>query len=125
MRKFFFSLVFAFAALAMAADKPSSTPTAKPATPTVSAELRAKYWRAQAEAITAQHRAEQALATYKAAIQSLATVCGAQPVDGPDGEPACPAAPDVSRQSSVLSSQPKPALSPSGQQPKVSQSQSR
>jgi len=50
---------------------------------------RARYWRAQAEAVAAQARAAQAVATFQAVQAELVKACGGQLIGAPDGEPAC------------------------------------
>lgn len=54
-----------------------------PPKPTVTAEMRAQYWRAQVEAMAAQAR-------LKVIVEQMVQACGAHPVSTPDGEPACP-----------------------------------
>ncbi len=63
----------------------------KASAPTISAELRAKFWRAQADNESAQSRAKAALATVQAVIAELQKTCGErhQVALGQDGEPAC------------------------------------
>lgn len=63
--------------------------------PQISDAQRAKYWRAQAEAIATQARAEKALAVFQAVQAELVKACGGrQLIGGPDGEPACAPATD-------------------------------
>jgi hypothetical protein len=69
--------VILFLALAQA------PPVADPPKPTVSAEQRAQYWRAQVELMAAQAR-------LKSIVEQMAATCGAQPVATAEGEPACP-----------------------------------
>lgn len=58
--------------------------------PQIPDAMRARYWRAQAEAIAAQARAEKALAAFQAVQTELVKACGGQQlIGGPDGEPAC------------------------------------
>ena len=58
----------------------------EPPKPTVTAEMRAQYWRAQVEVMAAQAR-------LKAIVEQMVQACGAQPVSTPEGEPACPPKP--------------------------------
>lgn len=61
------------------------------AKPQISAELRARFWRSQAEAIAAAARARQAQEAAKAAQEELQKECGEKFVVVLDaaGEPSC------------------------------------
>ena len=77
-------VVIAFGALALAQDNPPA-----PVKP-VSAELRAKFWRARAEVVEAEHRAAQARIANEAAVNELRKACGQDElIIGQNGEPAC------------------------------------
>jgi hypothetical protein len=61
----------------------------------ISSELRAKFWRAQAEYISASAQAQKARATLDAAQAEMSKVCGDQQlIAGQDGEPTCQPKPD-------------------------------
>lgn len=79
---------------------PPSTPppaiAAAPVVPTISSDLRAKFWRAQADNITAQSNAEKAREMLNTAVTALRDACGTKAnlaVDGA-GEPTCNKIPD-------------------------------
>jgi hypothetical protein len=59
--------------------------------PQIPAEMRARFWRTQAEAIAAEARAKQAQEAAKAAQDEMQNVCGDGFALGLDaaGEPAC------------------------------------
>jgi hypothetical protein len=58
--------------------------------PKVNPELRAKFWRAQAEQIATQMQAQRADEHFRAVQAELSKACGTQPVvAGADGEPMC------------------------------------
>ena len=65
-------------------------------TPTVTPEMRAKYWRAQAEAMAAAKQAENANTKLQSAQVEMVKACGdLQLIAGPDGEPTCQAKPEA------------------------------
>ncbi|MGC9950384.1 MAG: hypothetical protein ABSF64_28805 [Bryobacteraceae bacterium] len=68
-------------------------PTEPPQPPRIAAEMRARYWRAQAEAIAAAARARQAQEAAKAAQDEMQKACGDKFLLALDaaGEPACQA----------------------------------
>ena len=78
------------AAIAFAADEPKPAP--KAAVPTISAELRASFWRRQAEAMTAQNTAQKAKEAADAAVAEMRKACGSTAnleLDAATGEPVC------------------------------------
>lgn len=70
---------------AFAADNPPAKP------PQITAEQRAKFWRATAESIAAASRAQQARDAVNAAQLDMQKTCGEDSdlVAGADGEPIC------------------------------------
>jgi hypothetical protein len=75
------TIVLLLSATCCAADAPKITP-----------ELRAKYWRAHAEALAASVQAQQTQAKLQAVQAEMLKVCGDQQlIAGPDGEPTCQA----------------------------------
>lgn len=73
------------------AQTPQHTEPAQP--PRIPAELRARFWRTQAEAVAAAARAKQAQDAAKAVQEELQKQCGDQFVLAldADGEPSCQA----------------------------------
>ena len=62
--------------------------------PSVTTELRAKFWRAQVESTVAQAQAEKTRAALQAIIVAMQKACGdEQLIAGQDGEPTCQAKP--------------------------------
>jgi hypothetical protein len=60
----------------------------------ITAELRAKFWRASAENTAAQMQAQKTTAAVQVIVDNMQKVCGdAQLTIGQDGEPACVAKP--------------------------------
>ena len=61
--------------------------------PHITAELRARFWRTQAEAIAAAARAKQAQEAAKAAQEEMQKECGDKLIVAldPSGEPSCQA----------------------------------
>lgn len=94
MRKFIAVIILLFATMATAQDKPVQQP--KP-TPLISAELKARFWKAQTEAYAAQLRLQQAQAKAQAMMEQLTLVCGGQPTMDQDGDPVCPVPPVESK----------------------------
>jgi len=77
--------LLAMAAFAEAPPKESSKP------PQIAAEMRARFWRTQAESIAAAARAKQAQEAAKAAQEEMQKECGDKFVLAMDaaGEPSC------------------------------------
>ena len=61
--------------------------------PTMPAEVRAKFWKAQVQMLNLQSAIDKANVEMAAIRESMSKACGvtAQPVIGPDGEPGCQA----------------------------------
>jgi hypothetical protein len=81
--------IFLILALApLAAETPKPEP---PKAPQITAEVRAKFWRASAEWAAAQARAQAAKTALESAQTELQKTCGtdADVVAGQDGEPQC------------------------------------
>ena len=80
------------AAIAFAADEPKLAP--KAAVPTISAELRANFWRKQAESSAANNAAQKAKDAADAAVAEMRKACGTSSLelDATTGEPVCKAA---------------------------------
>jgi hypothetical protein len=80
-------------AAAAFAQGPAAKESNKP--PQITAEIRARFWRTQAEAIAAAARAERAQEAAKAAQEDLRKACGDKFVVALDagGEPSCQAKP--------------------------------
>jgi len=77
--------------LAAAALAQAPAPKETPNTPRIPAEMRARFWRTQAEAMAAETRAKQAQEAAKAAQDDMRKACGdgfALSLDT-TGEPAC------------------------------------
>lgn len=87
--------LLAAAALAAAAFAQAPAPKESPKPPQITAELRARFWRTQAEAIAAAARAERAQEAAKAAQEEMRKACGDKFVVAldADGEPSCQAKP--------------------------------
>lgn len=86
-------LFLLFAILALSAWGTAATLPAD--APRITSEMRAQYWRAQAEAIAASVQAQQASSRLTAIQEKLAKACGEQQlIAGPDGEPICAPRPD-------------------------------
>ena len=81
----------------LAASAFAQAPAAKgsPKAPQITAEMRARFWRTQAEAIAAAARAERAQEAAKAAQEAVRKACGDEFVVALDaeGEPSCQAKP--------------------------------
>ncbi|MGA2736920.1 MAG: hypothetical protein ABSG65_05650 [Bryobacteraceae bacterium] len=75
------------------AQTPAAKDSAKP--PQITAEIRARFWRTQAEAIAAAARAERAQEAAKAAQEEMRKACGDRFTVALDaaGEPSCQAKP--------------------------------
>jgi hypothetical protein len=83
------------AAIAFAADEPKPVPKAvATAVPTISAELRANFWRKQAESSAANNAAQKAKDAADAAVAEMRKACGTSSLelDATTGEPVCKAA---------------------------------
>jgi hypothetical protein len=82
------------AAIAIAADEPKPAPkTVATAVPTISAELRANFWRRQAESSAANIAAQKAKEAADAAVAEMRKACGTSSLelDATTGEPVCKA----------------------------------
>ena len=79
------------AAVALAADEPKPAP--KAAVPTISAELRANFWRRQAESSAANNAAQKAKDAADASVAEMRKACGTSSLelDATTGEPVCKA----------------------------------
>jgi len=88
-----YSQLIALTLLAAAAFAQAPVPKESPKPPQISAEVRAKFWRTQAEAIAAAARAERAQEAAKAAQEEMRKACGEKFVVAldADGEPSCQA----------------------------------
>jgi len=89
-----YSQLIALTLLAAAfAQGPAAKEAPKP--PQIAPEMRAKFWRTQAEAIATAARAERAQEAAKAAQEEMRKACGEKFVVALDaeGEPACQAKP--------------------------------
>jgi len=92
-----------FTLLLLTAGIVFSQPAAKkPETvPTINAELRAKYWKSQADAIAANANAQKANTAVQAILGELQTVCGDKYTlsgDPQSGEPICVAKPEQKKE---------------------------
>jgi hypothetical protein len=78
-------------AAAAFAQAPAAKESPKP--PQITAEVRARFWRTQAEAVAAAARAERAQEAAKAAQEEMRKACGEKFVVALDaeGEPSCQA----------------------------------
>jgi hypothetical protein len=88
-----YSQLIALTLLAEAAFAQTHAPKELPKPPQVTAEMRARFWRTQAESIAAAARAERAQEAAKAAQEELRKACGdkfAVALDA-EGEPSCQA----------------------------------
>ncbi|MGD0360274.1 MAG: hypothetical protein ABSC93_05365 [Bryobacteraceae bacterium] len=81
------------ALLGMAALAQAPPSKSQPKPPQIAAEMRARFWRAQAEAIAAAAKAKQAQEAAKTAQEEMQKECGEQFVLALDasGEPSCQA----------------------------------
>ncbi len=88
-----YSQLTALMLLAAAASAQAPRPEANPLPPQITAEMRARFWRTQAEAIAAAARAERAQEASKAAQDEMRKACGEQFIVALDaaGEPSCQA----------------------------------
>ena len=67
-----------------------------PSNSTITPEMRAKYWRAQAEAIASATQAREANAKLQSVQSAMVKSCGDLPlVAGKDGEPTCQPKPET------------------------------
>jgi len=84
------SQLIGLALLAMAAFA-EAPPKESPKPPQIAAEMRARFWRTQAESIAAAARAKQAQEAAKAAQEEMQKECGDKFVLAMDaaGEPSC------------------------------------
>lgn len=79
----------------MAADTPVTPTGVNGASPSISAEWRAKFWRSQAERIAAETAAERGRAAYESVVSEMRKACGgAELVMGANGEPTCQPKPE-------------------------------
>jgi hypothetical protein len=87
-----YSQLISLALLGAAAFAQASLPN-EPKPPQIAAELRARFWRTQAEAIAAAARAERAQEAAKAVQEEMRKACGEKFIAALDaeGEPACQA----------------------------------
>jgi hypothetical protein len=91
MRPFLAVTLLSLSAVAQQVTPP---PAVKPPTkPQMTSELRARYWRAQAEVLATQLQSDRATATLRQAKQALIDACGPEQQLGSmqDGEPVCEA----------------------------------
>jgi hypothetical protein len=88
-----YSQLIASTLLAAAAFAQTPAPKEPPKPPQIAAEVRARFWRTQAEAIAAAARAERAQEAAKAAQEEMRKACGEKFVVALDaeGEPSCQA----------------------------------
>jgi len=88
-----YSQLIALTLLAGAAFAQAPAPTESPKPPQISAEVRAKFWRTQAEAIAAAARAERAQEAAKAVQEEMRKACGERFIVAlnAEGEPSCQA----------------------------------
>ncbi len=86
-----YSQLIALTMLGMAALAQPIPPKESPKPPSIAAEIRARFWRAQAEAMAAAARAKQTQEAVKAAQDEMQKACGDQFVLALDaaGEPSC------------------------------------
>lgn len=85
------------------APAPVAPVVATPATPVITVELRAKFWRASANVLSAQQNLTTTQNRFKVVMEELKSVCGATTTlqESDDGEPTCVASPvAVTRESS-------------------------
>jgi hypothetical protein len=76
-------LALCFGSILLAAEAPKVEPK-------ITAEQRAKFWRAQTEAIAAQAQAQNTRAMFDAVRAELSKTCGDLPLVADEaGEPAC------------------------------------
>jgi hypothetical protein len=88
-----YSQLIALTLLAVAAFAQAPAPKESPKPPQITAEIRARFWRTQAEAIAAAARAERAQEAAKAAQEEMRKACGDKFIVALDaeGEPSCQA----------------------------------
>jgi len=88
-----YSQLIAFTLLAAAAFAQAPAPQESPKPPQITAEMRARFWRTQAENIAAAARAERAQEAARAAQEELRKACGDKFTVALDaeGEPSCQA----------------------------------
>jgi hypothetical protein len=86
-----YSQLIALTLLAVAAFAQAPAPKESPKPPQLTAEIRARFWRTQAEAIAAAARAERAQEAAKAAQEEMRKACGDKFIVALDaeGEPSC------------------------------------
>jgi hypothetical protein len=86
-----YSQLTALMLLAAAGSAQAPSPKESPKPPQITAEMRARFWRTQAEAIAAAARAERAQEASKAAQAEMRKACGEQFIVALDaaGEPSC------------------------------------
>jgi len=60
----------------------------------ITVEQRARFWRAQAELLSAQNRAERALNALQSIQAEIAKTCGSAVMLNASGEPACSPMPE-------------------------------
>ena len=86
-----YSHLIALTLLAAAAFAQAPAAKEPPKQPQISAEMRARFWRTQAEAIAAAARAERAQAAARAAQEEMRKACGDKFTVTLDaaGEPSC------------------------------------
>lgn len=88
-----YSQLMVLTLIGMTAFGQSAPPKESPKSPRIGAEMRARFWRAQAEAMAAAAKARQAQEAAKAAQEEMQKECGDKfvlAVD-PAGEPFCEA----------------------------------
>jgi len=86
-----YAQLIALTLLAAPAFTEAAASKESPKPPQITAEMRAKFWRTQAEAIAATARAERAQEAAKAAQEEMRKACGdgfRVALDG-QGEPSC------------------------------------
>jgi hypothetical protein len=90
-----YSHLIALTLLAAAAFAQAPAAKQSPTLPQITAEMRARFWRTQAEAIAAATRAERAQEAAKAAQEEMRKACGDKFNVALDaaGEPSCQAKP--------------------------------
>jgi hypothetical protein len=88
-----YSQLIGLTLLAAAAFAQAPAPKESPKPPQIAAEMRARFWRTQAEAIAAAARAERAQEAAKAAQDEMRKACGEKFIVALDveGEPSCQA----------------------------------
>jgi hypothetical protein len=83
--------LIALTLLTAAAFAQAPVPKESPKPPLIAAEIRARFWRTQAEALAAAARAERAQEAAKAAQEEMRKACGEKFIVALDaaGEPSC------------------------------------